>query len=342
MRDGVTLRTFRRVGPRPLRPFLIPARLGRRFLQIFNDADIVHFHDIDILPWMALLSLVRHVVYDVHENYPDEMLVREWIPRRLRKPLYHVVGHTETMLARIVRNCVLVAPSQNRRFSSRSLRTIHIYNYASRHLLGDVNDNYLSRQDLVVFTGAHHDNNGSMLLLEIANRSRAQGLNLRFLITDRFTSESFRRRFLHEIERRNLSNQVIVHPSVPAPRIMSILNQATIAISPNLRVASQEMGIHTKLFEYMAAGLPIVATDLPSQVEIVRGANAGVLAQPENPETFVKALALLRGDRHYAHRLGLNGQHVFEKKYCWESQVPSLMDFYHSILATNTQMQSRA
>jgi len=340
VRDGVRFRTFRRVGPRPLRPWLIPPRLGRQLLPILREVDLVHFHDLDILPWMALVSLARPVVYDVHENYPDEMLVREWIPRALRKPLYYAVGSTETALARVVRNCVLVAPSQDRRFASRGLRTIRVYNYATRHLLREVKDDYRSRPDVVVFIGAHHDNNGSMILLDIANRTRARGLELKFLMTDRFASDAFRQRFLETIKLHDLADRVVIRPAVAAHEIMSLLNEATIAISPNLRVASQEKGIHTKLFEYMAAALPIIATDLPGQMEVIGGAEAGMLARPENPETFVDALSVLRADRERAHRLGLNGQRAFLEKYCWESQIPGLIRFYRAILASGTSTGS--
>jgi glycosyltransferase involved in cell wall biosynthesis len=333
VRDGVELLPFRRVQQRSLRPLLIPLRLGARLLPLVREADVVHFHDIDILPWMALLSTIRPVVYDVHENYPDEMLVREWIPRVLRTPLYHAVRITEGMLARIVRNCVLVVPAQDRRFSSRRLRVVHMRNYGSRHLLAGVRDDYPARKNVVIFTGAHHDTNGSMLLLDIVARCRARGLDVTFMMTNRFASEAFRRRFSAEIERLDIAGRIIIRPYIAAHQIMTLLNEATVAISPNLRVSTQEKGIHTKLFEYMAAGLPIIASDLPNQSEFIGGAKAGILARPEEPETFVDALAQLIGDRSYAREVGLNGRRAFLEKYSWESQIPSLMNFYDAILA---------
>jgi glycosyltransferase involved in cell wall biosynthesis len=331
VRDGVELIPFRRVQHRLLRSLLIPWRLGRRLIPLVHHADIVHFHDIDILPWMTLLSAARTVVYDVHENYHDEMLAREWIPRILRKPLYHMVRVVEPMLARIIGNCVLVVPAQDARFSARRLRVIHIRNYATRDLLNAVRPDYFSRRDVVIFTGGHNPPNGSLLLLDIAARCRARGLDLTFLMTDRFPDDAFRRRFFAEIARLDLAARVIVRPYVAAHEIMSLLNEATIAISPNLRVPTQEKGIHTKLFEYMAAGLPIVASDLPNQIEYVGGANAGLLARPEEPETFVEALAELVSDRPHAHKLGLNGQRAFLERYCWETQMPSLIAFYNAI-----------
>lgn len=336
IRDGVELRPFTRVQSRRLRPVAIPLRLGRRLLPVLHRVDLVHFHDIDILPWMALLSLVRPVVYDVHENYPDEMLSKEWIPRWCRRPLYHIAGFTEVTFARVIGNCVLVVPAQDRRFDAARLRVIHVRNYATRGLLASVRDDYLSRQDVVVFTGTHHEETGSMLLLEIAERCRARGLDLTFLVTERFSGEAFRRRFLAEIERRGLGGRIIIRTYVPAHEIMAVLNEAIVALSPNLRVPTQEMGIHTKLFEYMAAGLPIVASDLPNQVEFVGGANAGILARPEEPDTFVDALARLVGDRSRARELGLNGRRAFLDRFSWESQMPALLGFYNEILGAGS------
>jgi glycosyltransferase involved in cell wall biosynthesis len=263
------------------------------------------------------------------------MLIRTWIPRPLRRPLYHVVRLTEAALSSVVRNCVLVAPSQDPRFASRRLRVIHIRNYATSKLLAGVRDDYLSRKNVVVFTGANHDHNGSMLLLDIAARCRERGLDLTFLVTNRFVSERFRREFMEKAERLGLGDRLVVRPTVVAHEIMTLLNEGTVAISPNLRVRTQEMGIHTKLFEYMAAGLPIVASDLAHQVELIGGARAGLLARPEDPDSFVAALARLVGDRAHARELGLNGQRTFLERYCWESQVPSLLQFYGAILGTD-------
>lgn len=332
VKDGVELRPFRRVTRRSLVPFLVPLRVWQQLGPVLRHVDLVHFHDLDLLPWMALLSRVRPVIYDVHENYPDEMLGKDWLPRRSRKPLYHIVRLAEGGLARIVRNCVLVVPAQSARFSSRRLRVIHIRNYATRELLTTVRDDYLSRTDLVAYIGKHYEDNGSLLLLEIAARCKASGPNVRFLVADQFSSESFRRRFIGEIERRNLSDRFIIRRYVPAHEIMTLLNDATIAISPSLRVPAQEKAIPTKLFEYMAAGLPIVTSDLSNRIPIVDGSKAGLLAKPEQPETFVDALARLTADRKYAQQLGLNGRRAFLEHYCWESQIPSLLQFYKEIV----------
>src|SRR4029077_6713065 len=107
-REDVNFHTFKRVIKRPLRPFLIPGRVLRKLCPLLGQIDLAHFHDIDILPWMALVSLIKPVVYDVHENYPEEMLVRNYIPNFLRKPMYHLVRWGQFVLSLFIRNIIFV------------------------------------------------------------------------------------------------------------------------------------------------------------------------------------------------------------------------------------------
>src|SRR4029077_14946847 len=60
--EGVKFHTFKRVIKRSLRPFLIPVRVFSRLWPVLSRVDIVHFHDIDILPWMTLISLMKPVI----------------------------------------------------------------------------------------------------------------------------------------------------------------------------------------------------------------------------------------------------------------------------------------
>lgn len=329
---GITFHAFRRVERRSLRMLLVPWRVLRALRRCLRGVDIVHFHDIDLLPWMAALSLFKPVVYDIHENYPEEMMVREWVPKWARWLMFHAVRSVQWLGSLQVRNLVLVARSQEADLPRLWVRKLYLRNYASLELVTGVVDNYSTRPDAVVFTGAHHISNGSLLLLEIASRCAERFPDLQFLVTSRFASEAFREQFQLELRLRRLEGRIQVLPYVRPDQIMSVLNRATIAISPNLRVAQQINGVHTKLFEYMAAGLPIVASDLPHQVHVIGRAGAGLLARPEDPESFVARIGEIIGDRSRARTMGAHGQRAFRDYYSWESQVPALVRFYEEVL----------
>lgn len=332
VQDGVTFHPFPKSTSRATRPFIIPLRVIPRLARIIRSVDIVHFHDIDLLPWMSLLALGKQVVYDVHENYAEEMLTKDWIPVPLRKPAALAVRMAQFLLSSIIRNVVLVAPSQERSFRHNHFRRIYLYNYASRALLDSVKSDYLERDDTVVFIGSQHVNNGSLLLLDIVEETAKRLPQVRFIATDRFFNPAFRAHVVEEISRRGLGDKIQLVPNVKPHELMNVLNRATIGISPNLRVPQQINGIHTKLFEYMAAGLPMVVSDLPHQVEVLQHSHCGILAKPEDAGSFADAIEVLVRDKQMASQMGRNGQSAFVNDYSYESQADHLLAYYRSVL----------
>lgn len=329
--EGVQFHTFKPIPSRALRPFLIPARVLSNLIPLLSVVQLVHFHDIDILPWMAILSFVKPVVYDVHENYPEEMMVRDWIPNSLRGLMKFAVYWGQFILAMKIRNVVLVAPSYDSGFTNRHFRKTYFRNFATLDLLDGFAPDYLLRQAAVIFTGSQYINNGTLLYLDIAERCKDVLPEVRFYMTDRFGNRAFRQQVLDSIETRHLNNIEFL-PNVKPHDLMRMMNRATIALSPSLRVPQQIKGFHTKLYEAMAASLPIVASDLPHETQLIGGNACGILAQPESPQSFVDAIIKLVGDREYAFTLGQNGQNAFKEKYSWESELPQLLAFYDGIL----------
>jgi len=328
--EGVVIRPFARASHRLLRPF-VPLKIFRKLLPIIRKADVIHFHDLDLLPWMAILSLFKNVVYDIHENYAEEMLIKDWIPRYCRVPLYYVVKWGQAFLSRIIGNVVLVVPAQEREFADSNVRRLTVYNYASLRFGEGTGMDYLSRPDVVVFTGSGYESNGLLLLIEIARRLKDNG-GIKFLVTDRFCSPEFRSTFMELRSKYALEETIELCPNVPPAQLPSVLARATIAIAPNLRVPKQELAIPTKLFEYMAASLPIVASDLSYPKQLITRCQNGILARPENPDEFVEAIRSLASDRQRAWQMGKAGNLAFQEHFSWEAQIPELVRFYGTIL----------
>jgi glycosyltransferase involved in cell wall biosynthesis len=332
MVEGVHIISFKPVKGRAARLFKLPYRMTPLIARMILHVDILHFHDIDLLPLMMVARFVRPVVYDVHENYPDEMLVRHWVPNSLRKPLYWIVRYGQYLASLVVRNIVLVVPDQERDFPKRFIRKIQLRNYASRFLLEQVKTDYLRRPRRVIFTGSQYPENGTFLVLDIAERLKTSGVEVELLCSDRFADATLKEEFLNCIEAKGLRRHVKLIPNVPAPEIMGVLNQARVGLVANLRVPKQIKALPTRLFEYMAAGLPVVASDLPLIVKYLDESNCGMLAQPEDPETFASAITRLLDDEALALDMSRRGQAAFADRFSWEGQIPSLIKFYEAIL----------
>ena len=87
-----------------------------------------------------------------------------------------------------------------------------------------------------------------------------------------------------------------------------------------------------KMFEYMSAGIPVIASDFPLWREIIGGNNCGLLVDPLDPAAIAKAIDYLVENSREAQRMGENGRKAVEVRYNWESEEKKHSKFYDRIL----------
>ena len=81
-----------------------------------------------------------------------------------------------------------------------------------------------------------------------------------------------------------------------------------------------------KLFEYMAAARPIVASDLPALREVLRDGENALLVPPEDPVALAVAIRRLQEDPALAERLA--GQAARDvRAYTWEERGRRIVEF---------------
>ena len=80
-----------------------------------------------------------------------------------------------------------------------------------------------------------------------------------------------------------------------------------------------------KLFEYMAAGKPIVATGVPSVLEILVAGENSVVTSPDDAEEFFEALGLVLGDSELCARISQRARSD-ATEYTWEKRVEKIID----------------
>lgn len=329
--EGVQFHTFPRVEHRLARPFLVPLRVARAMSGLPKAVRLVHFHDIDLVPLMSLVSLWRPVVYDIHENYAEEMLVRAWIPQILRKSLYHLVRVVHRIFIPLFRGVVVVVPYQKNALGFYRKPIVLIFNYASERFIQGGAGHAANTKPCVIYSGGHYIENGSMMLLDIAEACKQRGLPVQFLVTDRFVLDEYRREYERQVERRGLDRFKIT-ARVPSQEMGQLLSRGTIGILPSLDALQRQISLPTRLFEFMAAGLPVVASKVGPQAGIVAEEQCGLLVNPDDTQGFVDAIERLIRDKEFAAKCSRNGRHAFLGKYTWESQMVKLEAFYRNVL----------
>lgn len=81
-----------------------------------------------------------------------------------------------------------------------------------------------------------------------------------------------------------------------------------------------------KLMEYMAAGLPLIVSDRPSQRAFVAKYVCGIAANERSPESIAQAVNALLGDPLLAKRFGIAATRAFEHEFCYERQFAPVVE----------------
>jgi glycosyltransferase involved in cell wall biosynthesis len=87
-----------------------------------------------------------------------------------------------------------------------------------------------------------------------------------------------------------------------------------------------------KLFEYMCAGIPVIASDFPSFREIIEDVKCGILVDPLDPQAIARAIEYVFNNAEEAEQMGLRGREAVRNCYNWPSQERKLINLYSKLL----------
>ncbi len=120
---------------------------------------------------------------------------------------------------------------------------------------------------------------------------------------------------------------------VPFEEIGRYLARSAVGWVPWQAVAKNEKNVPTKLFEYMAYGLPVVSSDLASTRPFVRDGENGYLVAAANPEAHAEAILRLLRDPEAARAMGRRGQALVQADWNWDEMGRRLVGFYERVLS---------
>lgn len=130
-----------------------------------------------------------------------------------------------------------------------------------------------------------------------------------------------------------LPPNIFFHGFIPHALVGFVCSHFDIALLPTQPLVSNvsgntDAGWHIsplKLFEYMAAGLPILASDLESVQEVIENGVNGLLLPPDEPKAWRSALEYLRDNPQERKRIGENAKRTLVDKFSWEARAKKVL-----------------
>ena len=109
--------------------------------------------------------------------------------------------------------------------------------------------------------------------------------------------------------------------------------QATVGLALLKPVGDYPDSYTTKLFEYMALGLPVITSDFPLYQNVVDRHTCGFCVSPYEPNQIADALTYLIEHPDEARAMGQRGRSAVEAIYNWTSESKKLLDYYAVVLS---------
>ena len=119
---------------------------------------------------------------------------------------------------------------------------------------------------------------------------------------------------------------------IPRDRVADVLGRTRVGLVVIHPQPNYIRSRPTKLFEYMAAGVPVIASDFPDWRKIIDAARCGLLVPPEDPRAIATAMEYLLTHPEEAREMGLRGRQAVEGSYVWDVEKKTLLDLYDSLL----------
>jgi glycosyltransferase involved in cell wall biosynthesis len=177
---------------------------------------------------------------------------------------------------------------------------------------------------VIFYAGAFMNWQGFNVLPQAIEKVCASDKNVVFLLLGR--GDEFEP-FKAKITLMGLGEKVILPGSVSPdelPVYAACVDAGIAPYQPPEGDKSFYFGSPLKVFEYMAAGLPVVTTNCPPLPEIVKDGDTGFLVPPHDPSALAAAILRLAGNPELAREMGRRNRDIAVREYSWSRHVDKL------------------
>ncbi len=293
-------------------------------------ADCYHFHDPELIPVVLLLKLLTRarIVYDVHENYPMFILTKEWIPSYLRFIVSRLFTYFEQMSFPFF-DAVIVAGKDISEHFIYSGKAVVLRNFPPKEIIKKVTvkkEEKKKNQIILIYAGMLSEDRGIKQMVEAIYYLEEYS---RLVLIGKFVYPDF-----EEEVKKIADKRVEFIGQIPYEKVFEYLINADIGMilfhpTPNNIAAA--CGRNNKTYEYMSAGLPIIAPNIPGWKEMIEDGGYGIVVDPQDPEDIAGGIKRLIENSELRINMGKRNEESFLKEFNWDREKGVLLKVYKDL-----------
>lgn len=311
-------------------------RATRKALQLLvralrEKADVYHFHDPELIGvGLILKAFGKTVVYDVHEDVPKQIMNKFWIHPLAKRPLAAAARFAERLAGRFLDGIVTATPSiAEKTLPGRATRvfpaakTVVVQNFPEIGLAAERNEKpFAERGNAFAYVGGLCGHQGLIEMLKAFDRL-PEGLS--GTLAGKF------KQLRDEATALPGWSRVRYPGEVGRAEVVAALRDARCGIVLDHPITNYVDAYSTKMFEYMACGLPVICSNFPLWDQIVAETGCGVTVDPFDIDAAAEALTTYNTDHKLAAETGERGRQAILNRFNWELEFAHLFDLYRRI-----------
>jgi glycosyltransferase involved in cell wall biosynthesis len=291
------------------------------------NADLYHLHDPELMPiGLKLKRRGNRVVFDSHEDLPKQLLGKPYLNRPMRRILASFLSRYEVYACKRFDGVITATPAIQDKFRGINLNTVNINNFPLLYELEN-RTAWEHKRDEFCYVGGIGSIRG---IVEVCEAMGLINSKVQLNLVGCFSEPSVEQ----VVKALPGWKRVNAFGFLNRERVREVLSRSIAGIVTFHPVPNHIDAQPNKMFEYMSAGIPVIASDFPLWREIIAGNKCGLLVNPLKPAEVAGAIDELAGNPERARRMGQNGRKAVEEKYNWGIEERKLLAFYEDILCT--------
>lgn len=291
------------------------------------DADLYHFHDPELLPYaLKMAKRGKKVIFDSHEFTAVQIAggVREYIPKPIQSFVSRVYQKYERMVTNRIDGVVIPCLRRGRDYFEGNYKRIAYVNNVPRISEYMYSPDLQKDERTTCYVGSITKERG---IINTIKGSYKAGCQLQ-LIGEMDQS------LLEELKKMSEFEAVTYYGKLPVEEFTKIINRSTVGICLLKNIGQYDEGdnLSTKVYEYMAMGIPIVASDFRMNKRIIEGHNCGICVDPDDIDSIADAISTICCNKQLSQTMSLNGRKLATLRYSWEIEKTNLLNLYAEIL----------
>ena len=281
-------------------------------------------HDPELIPiGIKLKKLNKKVIYDSHEDLPKQIYSKTYLnlfSKIILSKFFKLYQHFTLPKFDAV---ISATPSINESLSGRNLKLFNINKF---NLLNELNNNFniSKKKNEIAYIGVISKIRGIEQLVLALEYTKGIKLNLAGLFSEKKLEKKIKKQKgwskVNELGFLNRSD------------VKNILRSSILGIITFLPEQNHIKSQPNKIFEYMSASLPVIASNFFNWQKIIEENKCGICVNPLNPKEIANAIKYIVDNPLEAEMMGKNGRDAVVKKFNWSIEEQKLFNLYRDLL----------